>query len=217
MTDQQLDSRSHGNMMFPAARTSGDENPFASQYVRPGAMVYVWPEGISAALIVERLKKHDWYGQILGPHGSGKTSLLLALITLLQDNGRQIAGYTLHADEVVCPRPSAEVPWRAGALVVVDGFEQLTRWQKMRLKGHCRRARCGLLVTAHEDVGLPPLIELKPSEALAWRLAEQLQKPAGPPDISQLEVAAAFQRHDGDLRETLFGLYDLYEMRRRAP
>jgi hypothetical protein len=30
------------------------------------------------------------------------------------------------------------------------------------------------------------------------------------------ELAACFSRHGGDLRETLFELYDLYEQRRRS-
>jgi hypothetical protein len=35
------------------------------------------------------------------------------------------------------------------------------------------------------------------------------------PRIAREDVDAAFSRHEGNLRETLFALYDLYESRRR--
>ncbi len=59
-------------------------------------------------------------------------------------------------------------------LVVVDGYEQLSRLSRQWLKLRCRVAGYGLLVTTHEDVGLPTLARVAPNASLAQSLVERL-------------------------------------------
>jgi hypothetical protein len=69
----------------------------------------------------------------------------------------------------------------------------------------------GLLVTAHADVGLPTLLETSTSLELAQAIVACL--PNATAGLPTGAVAACFQRAAGDMRETLFALYDTYERR----
>jgi energy-coupling factor transporter ATP-binding protein EcfA2 len=106
--------------------------------------------------------------------------------------------------------------WNDRTLLVVDGFEQLRRWTRARVKRACRARNCGLLVTAHCDVGMPELYRTEVSLELACRVVAALPPEAGRV-ISNRDVAECLARHPGNMREVLFALYDLYERRRRAP
>jgi hypothetical protein len=98
--------------------------------------------------------------------------------------------------------------------VIVDGYEQLSWWSRLRLKARCRSARAGLLVTAHTSVGLPDLFTTVPSLELAQQVVQRLL-PSGDAQIAANDIAAAFDQQRGNLRETLFQLYDIYEQRRQ--
>jgi hypothetical protein len=100
-----------------------------------------------------------------------------------------------------------------GTAVMIDGFQQLRYWSRLRLKRICRRQQLGLLVTAHRSVGLPLLYSTSTSLELAQQLARDLLREDAS-CISSGEVAASFARQRGNLREVFFELYDLYEMRR---
>ena len=102
------------------------------------------------------------------------------------------------------------------AVLIVDGYEQLSRWNRWLLKRFCRRREVGLLVTAHEPVGLPELFHTSATIRLAEQVVSQLMGGRVPPFTSE-ELANCFVRRRGDLRETLFDLYDLFEQRRASP
>jgi hypothetical protein len=198
-------------------------NPFATRFTRPGAIEFLFPEGESAAGLVGKLRDHGWHGQIVGPHGSGKSTLLAALEPAILEAGRTTLRRSLAGGQRQLPLPlplgegrGEGDPVEARRIVlIIDGFEQLSWWQRRKAKAACRRAGAGLVVTAHADVGLPTLFETKPTLELAHLLVRRLL-PAGDATLSDADVAAAFARHPGNLRETLFALYDLYQARCRV-
>ena len=100
-------------------------------------------------------------------------------------------------------------------VLVVDGFESLTRWSRLRLSQQCRRHDWGLLTTAHSPLALPRLISLTPNVENVLDVVERLQC-NGPRLVREQDVRQAFQRSGRNARETLFALYDLYEVRQRA-
>src|SRR5262249_52710880 len=127
---------------------------------RPGAIPYLFRAGDSTAALVGRLRAHGWCGQIIGPHGSGKSTLIAALRDPIAQAGRRSILITLHDQErsLRNHRPAlAELD--AGSLLIVDGYEQLAVWRRWRLRRLCRRRGAGLLVTAHASAGLPLLYE----------------------------------------------------------
>ena len=192
----------------------GRANPFSTRFTRPGAVAYRFPAGLSAATLVQRLSHSGWQGQILGPHGSGKSALVAALIPAIKQAGRQTVLIELHDQQRRLPddwlqRTDPSRP----TVVIVDGCEQLASWNRAGLKRSCRRRGLGLLVTTHRPLGLPDLYCTSVDLALAQEIVRSLlgdQQSLVAPD----EVKQCFERHQGNLREALFDLYDLYEERR---
>ena len=72
-----------------------------------------------------------------------------------------------------------------------------------------------MLVTSHVDVGLPTIYRVQPSLPVALRLVAQLLAEDSE-TLERDEVIDCFQTWNGNIREMLFELYDLYEIRRRS-
>jgi hypothetical protein len=192
------------------------ENPFSARRLRPGALPFLFPPDQSAAQLLNRLRANDWRGQIVGPHGSGKSALLAALTSALQAAGRRVHMVELHNGQRRLPRDFYRTcGCDPATVVVVDGYEQLGWLSRFWLKRFCRRHKLGFLVTAHNPVGLPDLFRSATTLALAEQIVAQLLGDR-PKHVTVPEVAERFSRHGGDLREMLFDLYDLYEQRRRG-
>jgi hypothetical protein len=189
-------------------------NPFATCNVRPGAIPFHFPTDVSADVLVDRLELMRWRAQILGPHGSGKTTLLKTLLPVLVSRGRDVAFVDCSWGQRSLPRDLSPVhQWTAATLLVVDGFEQLGFWTRRWLKRKCRIVDCGLLVTGHRSFGLPTLYGVKPQLETIQTIVQQLQH-SYLFKVSADHVTRHFADQSGNVRETFFRLYDLYEKRR---
>ena len=191
-------------------------NPFATRWVRPGAIAYRFAESEDANVLVDRLRALAWRGQIIGPHGVGKSTLLASLIEPLKAKGRQPVLVALRdGQRTLGVDLSRRAEAQSAVVVIADGYEQLGWWSRFRLRRLCGRRNWGLLVTAHTDVGLPTICEVRGDLAAVQSLVRDLL-PAGDRTIGDADVAAEFDRQGGNVRETLFGLYDVYQRRRLA-
>jgi hypothetical protein len=195
------------------------DNPFSTRYVRPGAIPFLFGEDNSAAGLVARLRDAGWRGEVIGPHGAGKSTLVQALLPALRDAGRAPRFIQLHAGQRRLP-----CSWRdlaasaADTVIVIDGYEQLSWWTRFRVGRICVRRGYGLLVTSHTPTGLPTLYLFAPDRAATHSIVEWLLRDrrgsANP--ITRADVDQTFDACGGNIRETLFGLYDVYEQRRRS-
>ncbi len=194
--------------------TLPSSNPFCTRCVRPGALPYIFPPGDDAGAMVRRLGENGWRGEIAGPHGAGKSALLAALVPALRQDGRKTLLLELHDGRRRLPldldKQCRNEPFD---LLIVDGFEQLSRWRRFRLKRQCRRRGWGLLAAVHASVGLPLLYRVEATPELAAEIVDGLLACQTPP-FGAAELADCFARHRGNLRKMLFDLYDLYERRR---
>lgn len=190
-------------------------NPFASVRIRPGAIEFVFRAGESAALLVDRLKANGWRGQIVGPHGTGKSTLLESLLPVISAAGRQIVRVPLAGREVDLSPLQTEDETRGATIFVIDGFEQLNLPRRLVWRWYCWWRNCGLLVTTHRDLGLPMLTTTTVDDGLAQRVVKILLH-GDDGAIQPAEVTKLLQLHHGNLRDTLFALYDIYELRRVA-
>jgi hypothetical protein len=192
------------------------ENPFCTKRVRPGAVPFLFPDGHNAETLIRRLQQNGWWGQIVGAHGAGKSALLATLIPAIESAGRHAFLVELHDGQRRLPRDfDRDCRHQPATVIVVDGYEQLSRWRRWRLKRHCRRHGWGLLVTAHAHVGLLDLCQIAATPDLAQQIVGQLMDGRVSP-FTATELAECFARHGGNLRETLFDLYDLYEQKRSS-
>ncbi len=144
--------------------------------------------------------------QLVGPHGTGKSTLLAHLLELLRKTGPEEP----HVVRLTRQRPWLPADWMPrppARLLALDGAEQLGplawRWVRVRT----RLAGCGLLVTSHHDLGLPLLHETRMDPALALRVLHALlQDRQAPP--SEAEIARLLARHGGNMRDLLLTLYE---------
>lgn len=190
-------------------------NPFSTRFTRPGAIDYLFPPGENGPAVIDRLRQNNWRGEIVGPHGSGKSTLLVALEPALAAAGRVPWRTRLRDEQRAMP-----LGWKIEAskvranLIVIDGYEQLSCWNRWRVQCVCRRKAWGLLVTAHGPTGLPRLFETTANLADLQRIVETLL--SGTYDSIEPEVVARqYQASGGNARETLFSLYDEWERRSR--
>ncbi|MCA9147759.1 MAG: hypothetical protein KDA92_00605 [Planctomycetales bacterium] len=193
--------------------STSSSNPFATRWIQPGAINFQFPVGESLSQLIERLVANRWQGQIVGPHGSGKSTLLSNLMPALRDSGRDVRRFHLQVGQRVLPVSDDEIGgWSPQTLVVVDGYEQLSWWQRWRLRRDCRVRGAGLLVTTHRPTRLPLLAQTSTSVTLLRQLVTVLleRHPNGI-ELADADVVRAFESHRGNLREALLELYDVYQ------
>jgi hypothetical protein len=166
-------------------------------------------EGQNIETLVAKLAAHNWRGEIVGPHGSGKTSLLAALLPALAAAGCQVHEMRVR-DEAPPARRTINTTNCERRLFVVDGFKQLGWLSRLRLKRHCRKSGAGLLVTSHAPAGLPILAKLAPNRALVELLVADLCSTVTS-RITREDVAASHDCHGSNVREIFFDLYDRHE------
>jgi hypothetical protein len=189
-------------------------NPFATRFTRPGAIQFLFAAGESAQAVVDRLREHAWQGEIVGPHGAGKSTLLATLSEPLSAAGRTIVLATLHQGESSLPAVLEDWRcWSASTQVIVDGYEQLSWWSRRRLAQRIRDRQAGVLVTSHAPTGLPTVMTVAPRIEAVQQIVRQLV-----PDgnrITRDDIERLFSACDGNIREMLFQLYDVYQDRSR--
>ena len=207
-------------------------NPFVSRRVRPGAIPYLFPTMGDVDGLISDLRAKQWIGQIVGPHGSGKSTLIESLVVPLRRGGRKVVryGYTNMScnkqgvgtlamfardgtDSTFFSRGDGVV-WDRDTQVIVDGFERLSLYQRLEVYVHCLYQGAGLLVTSHRRTfALPVLYRTQGDLAIAWKIVEYLAADYAMNPISYQDVSQSFQDHRGNMRELFFSLYDLYETR----
>ena len=206
-------------------------NPFATRWVRPGAMPYLFAPGMDAAVVVRQFQASGWHGAIVGAHGSGKSTLLATVVPVIEQMGIKVRQISLHDGERRLPTGAFdELPRGAvrnaaddlrqngcpAAVLVIDGYEQLNWWARRQLQARCRRRGWGLLITVHDEArtGNVPIVFRTATDLATVQCLVDHMLPSSDGVILADDVAAAFKAHSGNVRETLFSLYDLFEQRR---
>ena len=195
---------------MPSDTLTFQSNPFSTRWTRPGACPFLFPPQVTLQQLTDQLAADRGWGQIVGVHGSGKSTLLSLLLPRLHV---PVIHFTLSRGQGSLPVSLKDPQLQACHQVIVDGYEQLSRWQRYQLKHFCRCSRKGLLVTTHKPLGLPTLFSTEPSLELAQRLVAYLQRNQAP-RIVAADVCRHYPHHSHNLRELFFSLYDLFERRR---
>jgi hypothetical protein len=188
-------------------------NPFSTRFTRPGAMPFLSAEQLDLSSIAARFAANGYRGQIVGPHGCGKTTLTFGLQSQLGQQIQAVRRVTIRHDRAII---ATETDWRDRnpQLLVIDGVERMTTTQRWLMIQSCRNLRMGILVTTHKRINfLPVLCEIQPTLETLQRIVEHLA-----PDV-QIEseyLNTTWSRSGGNIREALMDLYDWYESSQKS-
>jgi hypothetical protein len=192
-------------------------NPFSSRYLEPGAIPFQFPAGHSLETLARRLERGivgrsfraPMRFAIVGPHGSGKSTLMRHL------------GQRLDCSVVVLHSSTAK--WGAvaeavksvaeGRVCLVDGYEQLPVWGRALLVARSALYGVTLCVTSHR---LPKFFELfwqtRVDTTVEAYVIDQLLSGESPRLKASLLESEAWRmsrsKRGGNLRESLFDMYD---------
>lgn len=192
-------------------------NPLSTSCVRPGALAYQFAPGPRLEQLLERLRDTAGWGQIIGPHGSGKSTLVRTLLPRLPDIGLRPFVFDLHDRQRRMPTGWQQLssgPRDVRPVVVVDGYEQLSVLARWKLRRTCGSRDWGLVVTAHRSMGFPMLYRTHTTSVLAEALVQQLFDDRAI-SIPSSQIQDSFQRHRGNMRDVFMELFDRYENLRR--
>ncbi len=199
-------------------------NPFSTQDISPAVMPLVGdPDEIRK--VTKTWQHAGWIGQIVGPHGAGKTSLTYALQAEVTDRFCNTRRLTIRkqAPRRRFPSPSRiEIgggQWQSsvsrGSLLMIDGLENLNPINRCLMIRYCRSHQIGLLLTTHRRLAaLPVIATVQPEIATLIGIVDYLmrdQSPEARAAIDRQTIQQAFVENQGDLRESLMSLYDVFE------
>ena len=186
-------------------------NPFATRYTRPGSVPPLDQHGcpLDLAALIARLDGLE-AAALEAPHGHGKSTLLLALAAAIDAVGRPVRIVRVRnwRDAWAACRAVVGAPRRTA--VFVDGWD-LLGVVAAPLRMAAQGMRRTLLVTSHRPTGLPMLWRCETTPDLLRAIITRLPDHGGL--VDDADIAEAFDRHGGNLRESLFDLYDKVEGR----
>ncbi|MBR0237726.1 MAG: hypothetical protein IJQ39_06540 [Thermoguttaceae bacterium] len=179
-------------------------NPFSTKFIRPGAIAYQCAPGKSISYYADCFLSNGQRGQVIGPHGTGKSTFVIAIQKELAARGLAVHLVTLHSFDKSELKNLQTL--RRDSILILDGFEQLPFWRRWWIVLSTRWRHVGLLTTSHVSFGLPTLLETSADLETAQKLVRTLTGSEPPENLEAL-----LTKHNGSLREVFFELYDVYE------
>jgi len=182
-------------MMRPA------DNPFAMQ--RIDAIPYEM-RGMSWDDLLARLERLGRRSAIVGPHGTGKSTLMEALAARLEARAWQVRYHRLRRDDRAVPS-SFLAQLGPTTMLMLDSAGCLGpgAWLDVARRS---RSSGALIITAHRPGRLPTLLRTRIDASLMTRLVEALLGGSSPWPPAELE--AMLRAHRGNARQVLRELYD---------
>ena len=188
----------------PTPPTGAAHNPFRSERVTSLPFI---SQGVAWEESLQKLEALSWRGAIVGPCGTGKTTLLEKLALELESRGLKVDCIRFEPS----PRPWPKTLWKlreASDALLIDGIDQLPPLAWWRLQNRTRRAGA-LVATSHREGRLATWLKTSTSPSLLKRLCTDLGA-----EISDAEIARVFEANQGNLRLCLLEFYD---RARRSP
>ena len=125
MRDAEQSSRRSDHSPALAVGAASTVNPFAVSRVGLSQLDFIESTAGTVDSVASRLRNSNWRGQIIGPHGSGKTTLTIALAKSLAGQFRRFSWLVLHPGRWWFARPRCRVQLAARSESSGNGLEFL--------------------------------------------------------------------------------------------
>ena len=176
------------------------DNPLATHRI---LTIRYRPLDMTWTQLLDRLHDMNYRAAIVGPKGTGKTTLIEDLAVRLEACGFAPRLIRLSEDHrAIEPSDLRHLAWRD--VVLLDGAEQLSELRWLRFRWKTRRAG-GVIVTTHRGGRLPALLHTTTTPQLLNTIAGELLTDRVP---QRERIDELFVRHHGNLRDALRELYD---------
>ena len=193
-------------------------NPFATRFFQPGALEYEYFGRTNSRELIERFwKLQNGKGSILGPHGSGKSTLIATLMREIESLKPTVPIHHVRFSSGTASFSALEKSrrhWKTDSVAILDGYEQLSWLSKVLVRMTAAKRSIRLLITTHKPVqGFETLwTTFVDEDSSRWVIRELLQKnnkaPIAPSLLESPEWHASRAQHGQNLRESLFDMYD---------
>ncbi len=191
--------------------TGKRHNPYSSHLVEPKRGGYIFADGSGRSLpdVIQELEIHDYRGELVGPHGAGKSTMLTDVCSVLQGRGYSVARWQCRDTQRLFPR-GWMTDLRRKNVIVIDGAERLAPGllSVIRLLTFCFSR--SLIITMHQPSGFGALISVQPC---AMALEQKALHLGAPVEITAT-LGQRLADHQGNCREVLFDLYLEFENHR---
>jgi len=182
------------------------DNPFSIDRV---LKIRYRPQGLKWETLMDRLAGLHYRGAIVGPKGTGKSTLLEDLTPRLKDRGLDTQSLRLDAEHRRFSPGFLRTFFaklKANDVILLDGAEQMNWFDWRRFRQRSQRA-AGLVITVHAPGRLPTWIQCRTSPQLLTEIAVEMLQTT--PEQVSPRANTLFQKHHGNLREALLEWYDL--------
>jgi hypothetical protein len=189
------------------------DNPFRTESL---LRVRYRLEDISWADLLQRCEELSYRAALVGRRGSGKTTLLEDLGPRLRERGFEPYWLRLNEEHTfergTLSKMAAAVTHRH--IVLLDGAEQLN-WLAWQFFKHRARRAGGLIITVHEAMRLPVLLECRTTPALLAGIISDILGTRA--DGLSIRPEQLFNKHEGNLRDALRECYDAFAYAQLQP
>lgn len=192
-------------------------NPFSTRFWIPGTIPFRFdrPEENVDQLIRRISEENRWSKnrrvfQIVGPHGSGKSTLVECLKRRFEERGLPIRQTVLNNEKRRLPPEFTPRHADSPTVFFLDGYEQLGVFDRFRFWAMPWKNTGGLILTSHRPIArIPVLYRTSTDFALFEELVGEILAETSF-SFDRSDLADVFSRSQGNIRGAFFELYDLF-------